>query len=81
MSDIQTIKHIDIDESKLKLIPMLSMYPNLQSISIRNVQSLTGELIKQISEKCPQLTALSIENAEGLHGIDVSNFKNLQFKQ
>ena len=79
MSDIQTIKHIDIDESKLKLIPMLSMYPNLQSISIRNVQSLTGELIKQISEKCPQLTALSIENAEGLHGIDVSTFKNLQF--
>lgn len=27
MSDIQNVKHIEIDESKLKLLPMLSMYP------------------------------------------------------
>ena len=79
MSDIQSIKHIDIDESNLKFIPMLSVFPNLQSISIRNVESLTGEIIKQISERCPNLTSLSIENAEGLHGIDVSTFKQLQF--
>lgn len=79
MSDIQSVKHIDIDESKLKLLPMLSMYPNLQSLSIRNVESLTKEMIKQISERCPQLTSLTIENAEGLHGIDVSTFENLQF--
>lgn len=79
MSDIQSIKHIDIDESKLKLIPMLSMYPNLQSISIRNVESLTGEIIRQISARCPKLTSLTIENADGLHGIDVSTFENLQF--
>ncbi len=79
MSDIQSIKHIDIPESKLKLIPLLSMYPNLQSISIRNVESLTGKTIRQISAKCPQLTSLTIENADGLHGIDVSTFENLQF--
>ena len=79
MYDLIRKKHIEINNINRNIIKLLSIYPNLESIHLRNVKGLKTDILEQLSISCPKVKSLIIENADGLHGIDVSKFKNLQF--